>query len=50
MSQVKVADLTIEEFKELVRETVIQTILEMLGDPDSGLELQDHLEEELKRS
>jgi hypothetical protein len=36
-----VADLTIDEFKNLIREIVTQTIAEMLGDPDEGLELRD---------
>ncbi len=46
----KVADLTIDEFRELVREIVIQTLFEMLGDPDQGLELREDLTEELRRS
>ena len=50
MSQLKVTDLTIEEFQELVRETVLQTLLEILSDPDSGLELQEYLKEELRSS
>ncbi len=50
MAGAKVADLTVQEFKELVREVVIQTLLEMLGDPDAGLELRDEFAEELRRS
>ena len=50
MAHPKVADLTIEEFRELVRETVIQTLLEVLSDPDAGLELRDDFAKELKRS
>jgi hypothetical protein len=46
----KVADLTINEFRELVQEVVIQTLSEMLGDPDEGLELRDDFAEELKQS
>ena len=41
MTQTTVADLTIDEFKDLVREAVAQTLGEMLGDPDEGLELRD---------
>lgn len=33
----KVADLTIDEFRDLVRAVVIQTLSEMLGDPDEAL-------------
>ena len=46
----KVADLTINEFRELVQEVVIQTLSEMLSDPDEGLELRDDFVEELKLS
>ncbi len=49
MSQ-QVADLSMDEFKKLVRELVIQTLSEMLGDPDRGLELRDDLAAELERS
>jgi len=50
MARSKVADLTISEFRELVREVVIQTLSEMLGDPDEGLQLRDDFTEELRRS
>ena len=46
----KVADLTIDEFRELVQEVVIQTLSEMMIDPDEGLELRDDFVEELKQS
>ena len=46
----KVADLTIDGFRELVQEVVIQTLSEMMSDPDEGLELRDAFVEELKRS
>ena len=46
----KVADLTIDEFREVVQEVVIQTLLEMMSDPDEGLELRDDFAEELKQS
>jgi hypothetical protein len=45
-----VADLTVEELKELIRETVSQTIVEMLGDPDKGMELRQDVKERLGRS
>jgi hypothetical protein len=50
MGRAKVGDLTIEEFRELVREVVIQTLSEMFGDSDKGLELRDDFAEELRRS
>ena len=46
----KVTDLTINEFRELVQEVVIQTLSEMMGDPDEGLELRDDFVAELKQS
>ena len=50
MADMKVADLTVQEFKELVREVVIQTLLEMFGDPDEGPELREDFAAELQRS
>ena len=37
MTSSKVADLTIDEFRDLVRAVVIQTLSEILDDPDEGL-------------
>ena len=50
MNSLKVADLTVDEFRKLVREVVIQTLSEALGDPDEGLELRDDFAAELRRS
>ncbi len=50
MADPTVADLTVQEFRELVREVVVQTILELLSDPDEGLELRDEFAQELERS
>lgn len=50
MTPSKVADLTVDEFRDLVRSVVIQTLSEMLGDPDEGLELRDDFTEELLSS
>ncbi len=50
MTPSKVADLTIDEFRDLVRAIVIQTLSEMLDDPDEGLELRDNFAEELQDS
>ena len=49
-SATKVADLTINEFRELIQEVVIQMLSEMMSDPDEGLELRDDFVEELKQS
>ncbi len=45
-----VADLTVEEFRELVREVVLQTLAELLRDPDQGLALREEFVAELQRS
>lgn len=36
-----VADLTVAELKELIRETVAEAVAELIEDPDEGLELSD---------
>jgi predicted PP-loop superfamily ATPase len=41
----KIKDITVEELEYLIE----QKILEVLGDPDSGLELREEFKEELKR-
>jgi hypothetical protein len=43
----RVADLTIEEFRAIIRETVIEAMLEQ--DPDAGLELSDEVIEILSQ-
>jgi hypothetical protein len=43
----RVADLTIEEFRDIIRETVRETMLEK--DPDAGLELSDEVIEILSQ-
>jgi len=40
----KLKDLTIDELEYLIE----QKVLEILGDPDSGLELKDEFQEELR--
>jgi len=45
-----VADLTVVQFKDLVREVVVQTLTEMLGDPDEGLELRDDIKVKMQQS
>ena len=50
MAHSTIADLTIDEFKKLIREVVIQTLAEIFGDPDEGLELREDFQVELQRS
>lgn len=50
MTYSNVADLTVDELKNLIREVVTQTILEMFGDPDEGLELREEIQERLRHS
>jgi len=45
-----VSDLTIDEFKLLIRETVEQTLTEFLAGPDKGLELRKSIKSALERS
>jgi len=45
-----VAELTVEELKNLIREVVVQTLSEMLGDPDEGLSLKEQFQREMKES
>jgi hypothetical protein len=46
----KVKDLNVDELKELIQQTVEQTIAEMLSDPDEGLQLRDEVKKRLKES
>jgi hypothetical protein len=46
----RVADLTVDQCKDLIREVVTQTIGEIFGDPDEGLELREDITAALQRS
>jgi hypothetical protein len=46
----KVADLTIDELKKLIREAVDEQFKEIFFDPDNGLELKDEVEQRLRAS
>ena len=46
----QVQEMTIDQLKGLIRETVEEKLEEMLGHPDWGLELKDAVRERLKRS
>ena len=41
MAAQTVAELTVDELRALIRETVTEVVAEMLDDPDRGLELSD---------
>ncbi len=46
----QVADLSTDELKMLIRETVTQVLAEILDDPDEGLVIRPEVEEQLLRS
>lgn len=45
-----VTDLTVDEFRDLVHEVVVQSLTELLADPDEGMVLRDDFAEELRQS
>jgi len=47
MNNIKVADLTVNELKGVIRETVAQTLAELFNDPDEELALRDEFNAEL---
>jgi hypothetical protein len=50
MLSTHVSDLTVDELKALVRETIEQTLAEFLTDPDKGLVLRQGMEAALDHS
>jgi hypothetical protein len=46
----KVSDLTIDELRTIIRETVQQTVAEMFADPDEGLVLRSGVQKSLRQS
>ena len=50
MNPSRIAELTVSEFKDLVREAMTESFADLLGDPDEGLVLRDEFAEELRRS
>ena len=50
MNAARVAEMTVDELKGLVREVARQTVMELLGDPDEGLELRDEMKAKLRAS
>ena len=46
----RVAELTVDELKQIIHEAVEQKLEEMLGDPDEGLGLREEIKARLRRS
>jgi len=46
---ITVAQMTKEELKELIEVTIEQKLLEILGDPDKGLEIREAVRDRLLR-
>ena len=46
----KVKELTVEQFKDLVQEAIEEKLEEIIGDPDTGLELREEVKERLRNS
>lgn len=43
----QIKDLTIEELKAVIRETVIESLEELLPDPDAGKTVKEQFQQEL---
>jgi hypothetical protein len=50
MAYTSVADLTVDQFTDLVRKVIVQTLTEVLGDPDEGLELRHDMKVRIQQS
>lgn len=50
MTVTTIAELTIPEFKNLMRETFNELLLELYQDPDEGLELREEFAKRLSES
>lgn len=46
----QVQEMTIDQLKGLIRQTVEETLEQLLRDPDLGFELKDSVRERLQRS
>ena len=46
----RVAELTVDELKQIIQEAVEQKLSEMLSDPDEGLELREEIKARLLHS
>jgi hypothetical protein len=45
-----VVELTVDEFRAVIEDSIEQKLLELLGDPDEGLELQEQVKVRLRRT
>jgi len=50
MGEITVAEMTADQLRTLVRSAVKETLWEILGDPDVGLELRSEFEERLRQA
>ena len=50
MVATRVADMSVDELKSLIQETVTETLLDLFRDPDDGLELRDNFKSVLQHS
>jgi len=46
----KVKELTVEQFKDLVQEAIEEKLADIIGDPDLGLEVREEVIERLRSS
>lgn len=46
----QIKDLTTDELKALIRDTISETLQELLDDPDWGKELKEEVKQRLNRS
>lgn len=46
----QVKEMTVEQLKALIRETVAETLEEFLDDPDRGLEVREEVKQQLIES
>ncbi len=46
----KVSEISVEELRQLIAQIVEQKLEELLGDPDSGMQLRDEVRERLKKT
>lgn len=50
MVATRVADMSIDELRALIQETVTQTLMELFRDPDEELELREDFQDRLQQS
>ncbi|AFZ14047.1 hypothetical protein Cri9333_3214 [Crinalium epipsammum PCC 9333] len=43
----QIKDMTTDEFKDLIRETIVETLEEYLGDTDEGKEVKEEVKQKL---